>query len=168
MILDIVTIGDERLKQKSLPIEKVDKQITALADDMLETMYANNGIGLAAVQVGVLKRLFVIDIPEVTPEPMVCINPEIVKTSLDSTTYTEGCLSIPDLSYDITRPRSLILHYLNENGEKKESSASDLLAICIQHENDHLNGILFIENTREKEHKKINKVLEEKRLPQFF
>lgn len=168
MILDIVTIGDDRLKKKSEPIEKVNKEIAVLAEDMLETMYANSGIGLAAVQVGILKRLFVIDIPNVDFCPLVCINPEIVHTSRDSITYNEGCLSIPELSYDIIRPRSLILNYLDRDGTEKELTASGLLSVCIQHENDHLNGILFIENARDRERKKINKLLEKKQLPQFF
>ena len=168
MILDIVTIGDDQLKQKSQPVEKIDKEIVDLTENMIETMYANNGIGLAAVQVGVLKRIFVIDIPNVTEEPMVFINPQIVKTSRDSITYDEGCLSIPELHYKITRPRSLILLYQNRKGQQIELEARDLFAVCIQHENDHLDGILFIENSQEKDHQKINKLLEKKKLPLFF
>ena len=168
MILDIVTIGDERLKQKSQPVERVDGPVSTLIENMIETMYAHNGIGLAAVQVGVLKRIFVIDIPQVTQGAMVFVNPEIVKVSRDCMTYKEGCLSVPNLSYDITRPRSLIVRYLDEGGGPRELEAKELLAICIQHETDHLNGILFIENVRDREHKKINKLLEKKRLPRFF
>ena len=168
MIMDIVTIGDERLRQISQPVDVIDEQIRQLTEDMIETMYANNGIGLAAVQVGVLKRIFVIDIPEFTDGPIVFINPEITSTSRDTITYDEGCLSVPNLSYEIIRPRSLIIKYQDQTGAQQQLNASELFAICIQHENDHLNGILFIENTQDRDHKKINKLLKEKNLPVFF
>ena len=168
MIRNLVTIGDERLGKRSSPVEKIDDTIISLVDDMSDTMYNHNGIGLAAVQIGFLLRLFVIDIPDITDELMVFINPEIKKKSTDLLKFDEGCLSIPELRYEINRSRSLILSYRDLEGKNRELEATDILSVCIQHELDHINGRLFIENARSKEQKRINKLLREKNLPSFF
>ncbi|HIF61548.1 MAG TPA: peptide deformylase [Candidatus Pelagibacter sp.] len=135
------------LRQKSLPVEKVDEELQKLMDDMLETMYAAPGIGLAAVQVGVLKRVIVMDISKKYGEknPMFFINPEIIEKSNTNCTYEEGCLSVPDQFAEIDRPDKCLVKYLDYYGEKKEIKAEGMLATCIQHEIDHLEGILFID-----------------------
>ena len=143
----IVTIPDPILKKKSLPIKNVDSSVKKLMDDMLETMYAAPGIGLAAVQVGVLKRVVVIDLSkkeEKTP-PLFFVNPEIISTSEEQVSYEEGCLSIPNQFAEIKRPKRCHVKYLDYNGKKKDLKADGLLATCIQHEIDHLNEILFID-----------------------
>ena len=143
----IFTIPDPILKKKSLPIKNVDSSVKKLMDDMLETMYAAPGIGLAAVQVGVLKRVVVIDLSkkEEKKPPLFFINPEIISTSEEQVSYEEGCLSIPNQFAEIKRPKRCHVKYLDYNGKKKDLKADGLLATCIQHEIDHLNGILFID-----------------------
>ena len=135
------------MKKKSLPIKNVDSSVKKLMDDMLETMYAAPGIGLAAVQVGVLKRVVVIDLSkkEEKKPPLFFINPEIISTSEEQVSYEEGCLSIPNQFAEIKRPNRCNVKYLDYNGKKKDLKADGLLATCIQHEIDHLNGILFID-----------------------
>ncbi len=143
----ILTLPDPILRKKSNKVEKVDKNIQNLMNDMLNTMYNAPGIGLAAVQIGVLKRIVVIDIskdPE-KKEPMYFINPEITWKSDFKESYEEGCLSIPNQFAKIERPSKCIVKFLDYNGSKKELKAEGLLATCIQHEIDHLNGILFID-----------------------
>jgi len=135
------------LRQKSQPVDKVDNSIRKLMDDMLETMYNAPGIGLAAIQIGVPKRIIVLDIsknPE-KKEPMYFVNPEIVSASKDDATYEEGCLSVPGQFAEIDRPDKCHIKYLDYNGSAKELKAEGLLATCIQHEIDHLEGILFID-----------------------
>ena len=143
----IVTIPDPILKKKSLPLKNVDSSVKKLMDDMLETMYAAPGIGLAAVQVGVLKRVVVIDLSkkEEKKPPLFFVNPEIISTSEEQVSYEEGCLSIPNQFAEIKRPNRCHVKYLDYNGKKKDLKADGLLATCIQHEIDHLNGILFID-----------------------
>ncbi len=143
----IFTIPDPILKKKSLPIKNVDSSVKKLMDDMLETMYAAPGIGLAAVQVGVLKRVVVIDLSkkEEKKPPLFFVNPEIISTSEEQVSYEEGCLSIPNQFAEIKRPNRCHVKYLDYNGKKKDLKADGLLATCIQHEIDHLNGILFID-----------------------
>ena len=143
----IVTIPDPILKKKSLLIKNVDSSVKKLMDDMLETMYAAPGIGLAAVQVGVLKRVVVIDLSkkEEKKTPLFFVNPEIISTSEEQVSYEEGCLSIPNQFAEIKRPNRCHVKYLDYNGKKKDLKADGLLATCIQHEIDHLNGILFID-----------------------
>ena len=143
----IFTIPDPILKKKSLPIKNVDSSVKKLMDDMLETMYAAPGIGLAAVQVGVLKRVVVIDLSkkEEKKTPLFFVNPEIISTSEEQVSYEEGCLSIPNQFAEIKRPKRCHVKYLDYNGKKKDLKADGLLATCIQHEIDHLNGILFID-----------------------
>tara|TARA_Y100000590_G_scaffold237720_1_gene267514 strand:+ start:1978 stop:2502 length:525 start_codon:yes stop_codon:yes gene_type:complete len=143
----ILTEPNKILREKSLPVEKVDKEIQKLMDDMLETMYAAPGIGLAAIQVGVPKRVIVMDLAREneSKNPMYFINPEIIKKSENNSTYEEGCLSVPGQFAEIDRPDKCHIKYLDYNGEHKEIKAEGMLATCIQHEMDHLEGILFID-----------------------
>ena len=143
----IVIEPDPILRKESEPIEKVDNDLRKLLDDMLETMYAAPGIGLAAVQVGILKRLIVIDISKDKEKknPLFLINPKIVSKSKNTSIYEEGCLSLPGHFAEIERPAECQINFLDYNGKKKEISAKGLLSTCIQHELDHLNGILFID-----------------------
>ena len=135
------------LREKSLYVENVDKDIQILMDDMLETMYAAPGIGLAAIQVGIPKRVIVLDIKqkEGQKNPIYLINPEIIEKSKNNSTYEEGCLSVPGQFAEIDRPDKCHVKYLDYYGEKKEIKAEGMLATCIQHEMDHLEGILFID-----------------------
>tara|TARA_A100001011_G_scaffold79644_1_gene82457 strand:- start:4646 stop:5170 length:525 start_codon:yes stop_codon:yes gene_type:complete len=143
----IVIEPDPILRKKSERLEKVDNNIKKLMDDMLETMYAAPGIGLAAVQTGILKRLVVIDISkdDVKKNPLFLINPEIIFKSKNTSSYEEGCLSLPGQFAEIERPAECHINYIDYNGKEKKLKADGLLATCIQHEIDHLNGILFID-----------------------
>ena len=138
---------DPILRKKCEPLEKVDADIRKLMQDMLETMYDAPGIGLAAVQIGILKRLIVIDISkdEKKKDPLFLINPVILKSSKKTSTYEEGCLSLPGQFAEIERPAECLLKYIDLSGKEKELKAEGLLSTCIQHEVDHLNGILFID-----------------------
>ena len=138
---------DPILRKKCEPLDKVDDSIRKLMNDMLETMYAAPGIGLAAIQIGVLKRLVVIDISKENEKknPLFFVNPEIVYKSNQTSVYEEGCLSLPGQFAEIERPSECTLNYIDYDGKKKELKAKGLLATCIQHEVDHLNGILFID-----------------------
>ena len=143
----ILTIPDPILRKISEPVKNVNQDIKNLLDDMLEAMYEAPGIGLAAVQIGVLKRAIVIDLSKDIrkKEPIFIVNPEIVSQSKNLVSYEEGCLSIPNQFAEVERPNSCKIKFLNYNGEKKELQAEGLLATCIQHDIDHLNGILFID-----------------------
>ena len=143
----IIIEPDPLLRKKSNKLEKVDDEIRKLLDDMLETMYTAPGIGLAAVQIGILKRLIVIDISKENEKknPLFLINPKINFKSTKTSVYEEGCLSLPGYFAEIERPAECNISYLDYNGKKKDLEASGLLATCIQHEIDHLDGILFID-----------------------
>jgi peptide deformylase len=143
----IVIEPDPILRKKSETLEKVDNELRVLLDDMLETMYAAPGIGLAAVQIGILKRLIVIDISKDKEKknPLFFINPEIISTSNKTSIYEEGCLSLPGHFAEIERPAECKIKFVDYNGKERELKANGLLATCIQHEVDHLNGILFID-----------------------
>lgn len=146
--LPIICLPDPLLRQVSAPVERVDAELLKLADDMLETMYDAPGIGLAAIQVGVPKRLIVLDISEDEdqPDPMTLINPEILKIDGDLVhVHEEGCLSIPDVRIEIERPASVVVGYLDREGKPRELPAEGLLATALQHEIDHLNGKLIID-----------------------
>ena len=147
MLRKILTEPDPILRKKCEPLEKVDTETKKLMDDMLETMYAAPGIGLAAIQVGILKRLVVIDISkgEEEKKPVFLINPQIVHRSKKTSIYEEGCLSLPGQFAEIERPAECTLKYIDYNGKEKELKVDGLLATCVQHEVDHLNGILFID-----------------------
>ena len=137
---------DPLLRKKCEPLEKVDDDLRKLTNEMLATMYDAPGIGLAAIQVGVLKRVVVIDLSkDEKKNPLFLINPEIVHKSKNTSIYEEGCLSLPGQFAEIERPAECILQYIDYNGKKKELKAKGLLATCIQHEVDHLDGILFID-----------------------
>ena len=143
----ILTEPNKILRQVSLPVEKIGKEEQVLMDDMLETMYMAKGIGLAAIQVGVPKRIIVMDIGnrDKEKEPMYFVNPIIKNKNSEHSTYEEGCLSVPNQFAEVNRPSSCEVEYLDYNGNKKILKASGLLATCIQHEMDHLEGILFID-----------------------
>mgnify|MGYP001237896299 CR=1 FL=1 len=146
---EIITAPDPRLKQKSKPVEGgVSDTHRAFMDDMLETMYAAPGIGLAAIQVGVPLRIIVMDLArdEEPKAPRFFVNPEIVWASEELKPWEEGCLSVPDIYDDVERPARVKLRYLNYEGEPIEEDAEDLFAVCIQHEMDHLEGVLFIDH----------------------
>ena len=143
----ILTEPNKLLRQISKPVKKVGKEEQRLMDDMLDTMYSANGIGLAAIQIGVPKRIIVMDISkdENKKEPRYFVNPVIKNRDELKSTYEEGCLSVPNQFAEIDRPRNCDIEYLDYNGEKKFLKAEGLLATCIQHEMDHLEGILFID-----------------------
>jgi peptide deformylase len=147
-LLPILTAPDPELKKISQPVKQVDASIRKLMDDMLETMYHAPGIGLAAPQVGVLKRVIVLDLAREgeEPQPLRIANPEIVWVSDDDATYNEGCLSVPEHYADVVRPAACRVKYLDQDNKQQEIAAEGLLATCLQHEIDHLDGILFIDH----------------------
>lgn len=145
----IITLPDEKiLRQTSAPVKSVDEDTRRVFDDMLETMYHAPGIGLAAIQIGVPRRLVVIDLSKEGEEkkPLFLANPEIVARSAEISDYEEGCLSIPDYFEMVQRPRDVTVRYLDRQGEAQQIAATGLLATCLQHEIDHLNGVLFIDH----------------------
>ena len=162
-IRDILVVPDPILKQVSKPVETVDDELRALMDDMLETMYAAPGIGLAAIQVGVPKRVIVMDIArqDDPPAPRYFVNPEILWASEETVPYEEGCLSVPEIYDEVERPARVKLRYLDYHGKQVEEDAEGLFAVCIQHEMDHLDGVLFIDHLsrlkREQAVKKVKK-----------
>ncbi|MBO9122478.1 MULTISPECIES: peptide deformylase [unclassified Rhizobium] len=147
-IKPLIILPDPLLRQVSKPIERVDSDLQRLADDMLETMYDAPGIGLAAIQIGVARRMLVIDVAREGEEkqPLVFINPEIVSSSDERSVYEEGCLSIPDYYAEVERPATVGVKYLDRDGKEQTMEADSLLATCLQHEIDHLNGVLFIDH----------------------
>lgn len=176
-ILQILEVPDARLKTVSIPVEEFDDALKTLVEDMTDTMYAANGIGLAAIQVGVPKRILVIDLQEV-PEgeepseegpkknPLVFINPEILDPSDELAGYKEGCLSVPDQFADVERPASIRARWQDLDGKTHEQDMEGLMATCLQHEMDHLEGILFIDHLsrlkRQMVLKKLNKMRKER------
>ncbi len=154
-VLEILEFPDSRLRTKAKPVVEVGKQTRSLIDDMFETMYDAPGIGLAATQVNVHKRLLVMDISEDRSDPLVFINPEITATSADLSLYEEGCLSIPGQYADVERPAELQLQAWNTRGRPFSIEVTGLLATVIQHELDHLNGVLFIDHLSERKKNKI-------------
>jgi peptide deformylase len=147
-VRDILILPDKRLRQVSKPVAKVDSATRKLVDDMFETMYAAPGIGLAAIQVGEPKRVVVMDLAKKDEEkqPQVFVNPEVVKASEEKNIHEEGCLSIPEYYEEVERPARVTVQYLDLDGKKHEIDAAGLLATCLQHEIDHLNGVLFIDH----------------------
>ncbi|MGF1608472.1 MAG: peptide deformylase [Kiloniellales bacterium] len=147
-ILPIIVAPDPRLKKKCAPVARVDESVRRLMDDMLETMYQAPGIGLAAPQVGVLKRVIAVDVgdKEEGRQPHLMANPELVWVSDEDATYEEGCLSLPEHYADVVRPAAIKVRYLDRDNEIRELDAEGLLATCIQHEMDHLDGILFVDH----------------------
>jgi peptide deformylase len=149
--LDIITLPDRTLRATSAPVERVDDEVRRFLDDMLETMYEAPGIGLAAVQVGLPRRLVAIDVAKredenADPNPLFLINPEILWRSDERAVHEEGCLSIPEYYAEVERPASVRVRYLDRDGKLQEIEADNILAVCLQHEIDHLDGILFIDH----------------------
>jgi peptide deformylase len=172
-IRPIGEVPDPLLRQKSVPVETVDDDLRALIADMFETMYAAPGIGLAAIQVGIPKRVLVIDLQEPEEEggepvkdPRVFINPQIVEHSDREVPYTEGCLSVPDQFADVDRPDRIRARWLDEKGESHDEVIEGLLATCLQHEMDHLEGILFIDHLSRLKREMILKKLAKQRKEQ--
>ncbi|MGA2817927.1 MAG: peptide deformylase [Xanthobacteraceae bacterium] len=145
---EILKIPDKRLRLVSEPVKRIDAGIRALVDDMFETMYDAPGIGLAAIQIGVAKRVVTMDLSkkEESHEPRVFINPEITWASKEKSTHEEGCLSIPEYYEEVERPQQIKVKYLDLEGKTHEVEASGLFATCLQHEIDHINGVLFIDH----------------------
>jgi peptide deformylase len=143
----ILVLPDPRLRAVADPVDKIDDSIKKLAKDMLDTMYAAPGIGLAATQIGEMKRVVVMDLAKdgEPPEPMVMINPEILKFSDEIEVSEEGCLSIPELYYDVERPAAVTVRYTDLDGNVVTKDTTDRLAVCVQHELDHLDGVLYID-----------------------
>jgi len=147
-VRDILKLPDPLLRQVSHPLARVDDETRALMDDMLDTMYAAPGIGLAAIQVGVPSRVVVADLAREDEErkPLYLVNPEIIQASDDLSEYEEGCLSIPEFFDMVSRPKSVTIRYLDRDGAPRELDCEGVLATCLQHEIDHLNGVLFIDH----------------------
>jgi len=163
----VLIAPDPRLKVKSTPVPGVDDELRRLVDDMLETMYAANGIGLAAIQIGVPKRVIVMDLAgkDEPPAPRHFVNPEISWRSEDLAMANEGCLSVPDLYDDVERPTRIKARFLDYHGQQQEIEAEGLLSTCLQHEMDHLEGILFIDHlSRLKRSMALRKLQKAKRL----
>ena len=165
----ILTLPDNLLRQKSERVAKVDGPVRAALDDMIETMYDAPGIGLAGVQVGIMQRLVVIDVArkDEEPQPLFLINPEIVQASAELMVYEEGCLSIPDYYEDVERPERVRVRFQDRHGAECEMEADGLLATAIQHEIDHLDGVLFIDHiSRLKRERVVKKFAKAARLAQ--
>ena len=165
----IITLPDNLLRQKSAPVSSVDGSIRTVLDDMIETMYDAPGIGLAGVQVGVMQRLIVLDTArkDEEPQPLFMVNPEIVSLSEEHMVYEEGCLSIPDYYEDVERPERVRVRFKDRDGAECEMEAEGLLAIAIQHEIDHLDGVLFIDHiSRLKRERVVKKFAKAARLAQ--
>ena len=147
-LLPIIVAPDPRLKKRCAPVEQVDDNLRRLMDDMLETMYEAPGIGLAAPQVGVLKRIIVVDVAakEGPRQPYQMVNPELVWASEELASYEEGCLSLPEHYADVERPSAIKVRYSDRDGVTQELEAEGLLATCVQHEMDHLEGLLFVDH----------------------
>ncbi|WP_291841846.1 peptide deformylase [Maricaulis sp.] len=146
-VLDILTVPDPRLKEVSQPVDQVDDELRALMDDMLQTMYAADGIGLAAIQVGVAKRVIVMDLAgrDEEPQPRYFVNPVLSDPSDTLKPYEEGCLSVPTVYDEVERPDRIRIRYLDYDGKPQDEIAEGMFAVCIQHEMDHLEGVLFID-----------------------
>ncbi|MSO67470.1 MAG: peptide deformylase [Pseudolabrys sp.] len=146
-IRDILILPDKRLRVKSEQVAAIDKRLSALVEDMFETMYAAPGIGLAAIQIGVPQRVVIMDVAKKDdpPQPQVFINAEVIWVSDEKATYEEGCLSIPEYYEEVERPQAVKVKYLDLDGKPQEIEANGLLATCLQHEIDHTNGVLFID-----------------------
>lgn len=173
-LLELLIHPDKRLRKVAAPVEKFDAELKTIAENMLATMYKANGIGLAAPQVNILQRIVVMDVPEVKEEPrartpqtkLIMINPEIISASEESALWQEGCLSLPGQYADVERPKSIRYRYYDLDGNSHEADAYGLPGVCIQHEIDHLNGVLFIDHLsrlkRERLEKKLAKFLQQR------
>lgn len=163
-ILEILEFPDPRLRKRAEPVETVDATTMRLVDDMFETMYAAPGIGLAATQVDVHRRIIVIDLSEEKNQPLVLINPEVEVLDPQAETYDEGCLSVPGFYETVIRPRAIRVTAQDRDGEQQEFEAEGLLAVCVQHEIDHLDGKLFVDYLSTVKRQRIrNKLLKQQR-----
>jgi peptide deformylase len=158
-VREIIKLPDKRLRLVSEPVKRIDASLRKLVEDMFETLYAAPGIGLAGIQVGVAKRVIIMDLSKKddTRKPEVFINPEITWASEEKSSYEEGCLSIPEYYEEVERPAVVKVKYLDLDGKAREVEASGLLATCLQHEIDHLNGILFIDHISKLKRDRITK-----------
>ena len=147
-LLEIIVAPDPRLKGTAKPVARVDDEVRRIMDDMLETMYAANGIGLAAPQVGIQKRIIVVDVSREgePPAPLQMANPEVIWASDEERSYDEGCLSLPEHYAPVTRPDRVKIRYLDRENEIRTLEASSIMATCVQHEIDHLDGVLFVDH----------------------
>ncbi|WP_206485908.1 peptide deformylase [Thalassotalea sp. G2M2-11] len=159
-ILDVLRFPDPRLRTKAKPVEVVDDKIRKIVDDMFETMYAENGVGLAATQVNIHQRIVVIDVSENKEQAYVLINPEIIKKNQETMINEEGCLSVPGCYAKVDRHTEVTVKALDRDGKEYEIDGEELLAICIQHELDHLNGVLFVDYLSPLKRKRIQTKLE--------
>ena len=159
-ILDVLRFPDERLRTKAATVTEVNNETRKIVQDMFETMYDENGVGLAATQVNIHQRIVVIDVSEKKEHPYVLINPEIIKKSEDTMVNEEGCLSVPSCYAKVDRHTAVTVRALDENGVTFELDGEELLAICIQHELDHLNGVLFVDYLSPLKRKRIQTKLE--------
>ncbi len=164
-VKEIITAPDPLLREVSKPVERVDDALRALMDDMLESMYAANGIGLAAIQIGVPKRVIVMDLAkeDEEPQPRYFVNPEILDPAEELKPYEEGCLSVPDFFDEVERPATCTIKYLDYDGNDVVEKAEGMLAVCIQHEMDHLEGVLFIDHLSRLKRERILKKLKKER-----
>lgn len=162
----ILTVPDPRLKLVSKPVAGVDDDLRALMDDMVETMYAADGIGLAAIQIGVDKRVIVMDLSDARDQPRYFVNPVITPLTEELKLYSEGCLSVPEIYDEVERPVRVQINYLDYDGTAREEIAEDLFAVCIQHEMDHLEGVVFIDYLsrlkRERAVRRVQKLMKSK------
>ena len=163
-LLKILEFPNPKLRQRAIEVKMFNDSLKTTCEDMLETMYDAKGIGLAAIQVNILKRIIVIDLSEEKNEPFIFINPEIIKVSNDTKQYGEGCLSVPGIYENVTRPNSLSAKYFDMDGNEHQLEADGLLSVCLQHEIDHLDGRVFVDHlSRLKQEKIIRKLQKEKR-----
>jgi peptide deformylase len=158
-ILDVLHFPDERLRNKAIPVDEISSEIKEIASNMLETMYAENGIGLAATQVNIQKRIVVIDLSEEKNEPLILINPEVTKLE-GKETMREGCLSVPDYFDTVERAEFIEFNYKTLGNELVKAETGGLLAVCVQHEIDHLNGKLFIDYLSPLKRQRLKKKIE--------
>lgn len=158
-VLTILEYPDERLNEVSVPVENVDDALRTFIDDMFDTMYENKGIGLAASQVNVRKRIFIMDLSDNKSEPMVFINPEITPLTDEVTEYSEGCLSVPGFYEHVDRPARVHIKALDRDGKSFEIECEGLMAVCVQHETDHLDGKLFVDYLSRLKRERIRKKL---------
>ena len=163
-LLKILEFPDPKLRQRASDVTVFDNTLKTTCEDMLETMYNAKGIGLAAIQVNIPKRIVVIDLTEEKNNPLIFINPEIIKVSEDTKQHGEGCLSVPGIYENVIRPNSFVGRYSDANGVNHQLEADGLLSVCLQHEIDHLNGRVFVDHlSRLKQEKIIRKLQKERR-----
>ncbi len=162
-LLKILQFPDPKLRLRAKEVKIFDRSLRNTCENMLETMYDAKGIGLAAIQVNILKRIVVMDLSENKNEPMFFVNPEIIKLSDDTKEYGEGCLSVPGIYEKVTRPNSLSAKYFDIDGCEHKLEADGLLSVCLQHEIDHLNGRVFVDHLSRLKQEKINRKLQKER-----